>query len=154
MNSNELPAKVGGLQAIETALVRKMQREQREGYKNIYQRISETNVISPVDENTGQDAPFEVEHRVEVNAGSLPPADIIKWINTEQATEGSRSSIKVTTPGKVGNGEVIELETLKEARITPLTNEEVTIKATPLRNNESAKNGKVSQGKKAEWVEQ
>ena len=34
--SNELPAKAGSLQAMETALVRKMQREQREDYKNIY----------------------------------------------------------------------------------------------------------------------
>ena len=49
LDMNELPERNGNLQAIESALVKKMQQEQKEDYQNIYQMIAQSNGVVPIE---------------------------------------------------------------------------------------------------------
>ena len=63
---------------MESELIRKMQQEQADAYQDIYSKISETQGISSSDKARQRE--LEIEKRLEVIAGNLPRADLIKWI--------------------------------------------------------------------------
>ena len=81
---NELPERNGGLQAIESALVKKMQQEQKEEYQNIYQMISQSNGVVPIE---AQKVTVEQEHRREVNTENSSRADFNQFNANQTSTD-------------------------------------------------------------------